>query len=177
MCISCHTGEGRCPWWKWIPAFAGKTKGAALHHLHASGHRSFLTIRLSGDRLDPEEVSGVLGVRPSKAWRKGERYHAGHRAGWLVGRSGVWFLATDDCVSSSRLDDHLQFLAALLSCETRLREVMARNNLKAEVSCFWHGAAGEQPPVIPSEFIEKMRRLPAEIETDFDADELPLAKS
>ena len=54
---------------------------------------------------------------------------------------------------------------------------MARNNLKAEVSCFRHGAAGEQPPVIPSEFIEKMRRLPAEIETDFDADELPLAKS
>jgi hypothetical protein len=24
---SCHTGEGRCPWQKWIPAFAGK----ALH--------------------------------------------------------------------------------------------------------------------------------------------------
>ena len=20
-----HTGEGRCPWWKWVPAFAGKT--------------------------------------------------------------------------------------------------------------------------------------------------------
>ena len=22
----CHTGEGRCPWRKWVPAFAGKTK-------------------------------------------------------------------------------------------------------------------------------------------------------
>ena len=23
--IFCHTGEGRCPWLTWIPAFAGKT--------------------------------------------------------------------------------------------------------------------------------------------------------
>ena len=23
---SCHTGEGRCPWQNWVPAFAGKTR-------------------------------------------------------------------------------------------------------------------------------------------------------
>jgi hypothetical protein len=28
---SCHTGAGRCPWEKWIPAFAGKTRTGALH--------------------------------------------------------------------------------------------------------------------------------------------------
>ena len=28
---SCHTGEGRCPWQSWVPAFAGKTRvGVAL---------------------------------------------------------------------------------------------------------------------------------------------------
>ena len=26
-----HTGEGRCPWQKWVPAFAGKTRTGALH--------------------------------------------------------------------------------------------------------------------------------------------------
>ena len=55
----------------------------------------------------------------------------------------------------------------------RLREVMARDNLKADVSCFWHGAAGEQPPAISAEKTAKLRALPAEIETDFDTDELP----
>jgi hypothetical protein len=24
-----HTGEGRCPWQRWVPAFAGKTGGAS----------------------------------------------------------------------------------------------------------------------------------------------------
>jgi PhoPQ-activated pathogenicity-related protein len=23
----CYTGEGRCPWQNWVPAFAGKTSG------------------------------------------------------------------------------------------------------------------------------------------------------
>jgi Domain of unknown function (DUF4279) len=146
--------------------------------LEATTRRAFATLRLSGNRLDPEQVSGVLGVCPSKAWRKGERYHAGKRTGWLVGNTGVWFLATDEFVVSSRLDDHLQYLVALLSCDTPLRELIARDNLKAEVSCFWHGAAGEQPPVISSEFIARMRCLPAEIETDFDADQAsPVANS
>jgi hypothetical protein len=26
---SCHTGEGRCPWQNWVPAFAGKTRKKA----------------------------------------------------------------------------------------------------------------------------------------------------
>src|SRR6185437_6299086 len=97
--------------------------------LDPTTQRAFATLRLSGDQLDPGQVSGVLGVRPSKAWRKGARYHAGQRTGWLVGHTGVWFLATDDCVASSRLDDHLRYLAALLSREAQLREVIARNHL------------------------------------------------
>jgi hypothetical protein len=28
---SCHTGEGRCPWQNWVPAFAGKTRKKASH--------------------------------------------------------------------------------------------------------------------------------------------------
>ena len=120
-----------------------------------------------------------------KAWRKRERYYAGQRAGHLVGRIGTWFLATDDFVSSPHLDKHLEFLTNLLSRGpqdeperlTQLQELMTRDNLKADVSCFWHGKAGEQPPVIPAELTEKLRALPAEIETDFDTDEAPAVET
>ena len=34
-----HTGEGRCPWQRWVPAFAGKTRrGVALNHSNGSKH-------------------------------------------------------------------------------------------------------------------------------------------
>jgi hypothetical protein len=143
---------------------------------------AFATLRLSGDRLDPDLISAILRVAPTKAWRKDERYFAGSRAGHLVGRTGTWFLATDDFVASDDLDQHLDFLAGLISQGpedqrdrlVQLQEVMARDDLKAEVSCFWHGKAGEQPPVIALEKTKKLRSLPAEIETDFDKDELTL---
>jgi hypothetical protein len=143
--------------------------------------RAFATLRFSGDRLDPVRISAILEVPPTKAWRKGERYFAGQRTGHLIGRTGTWFLATDDLVTSPDLDEHLEFLTALLSQGpqdeearlVRLREVMARDNLKADVSCFWHGAAGEQPPTMSAEKTAKLRALPAEIETDFGTDEPP----
>ena len=35
----CHTGEGRCLWQKWVPAFAGKVQegDAGINHLNESG--------------------------------------------------------------------------------------------------------------------------------------------
>jgi len=143
--------------------------------------KAFATLRFSGDRLDPDHISAILRVPPTKAWRKGERYFAGQHTGHLVGRTGTWFLATDDLVTSPDLDEHLDFLTALLSKGpqdeeerlARLREVMARDNLKADVSCFWHGNAGEQTPAISAEKTAKLRALPAEIETAFGTDEPP----
>jgi hypothetical protein len=147
--------------------------------------KAFATLRFSGDRLDPDRISAILRVRPTKAWRKGERYFAGRHAGTLLGRTGAWFLATDDLIASRDLLRHLEFLISLLArephdnheCPSQLQELMTRDKLKAEVSCFWHGEAGEQPPLIPAEMTEKLRALPAEIETDFDADDVAPTQS
>jgi Domain of unknown function (DUF4279) len=145
----------------------------------AARPKAFATLRFSGDRLDPDQISAILRVPPTKAWRKGERYFAGSRTGHLVGRTGTWFLATDDFVTSPDLDQHLEFLTNLLLCFpgdegerlVQLRETMMRDDVRADVSCFWHGETGEQPPTVSAERIEKLRALPAEIETDFDSDE------
>jgi hypothetical protein len=140
--------------------------------------KAFATLRFSGDKLDPDDISAILRVPPTKAWRKGERYFAGQRTGTLVGGTGTWFLATDDLVRSPDLGQHLEFLTNLLSQEPQgqkdrlveLQEVMVRDDLKADISCFWHGKVGEQPPAIPPEKTKKLRSLPAEIETDFDTE-------
>jgi hypothetical protein len=137
-------------------------------------------LRLPGDRLDPDQISAILRVAPTKAWRRGERYFAGHRTGALVGRTGTWFLATDNLVKSPDLGQRLDFLTSLLSSEpqdqkerlAQLQEVMVRHNLKADVSCFWHAEAGERPPEIPAEKTEKLRAVPAEITGEHLVDEL-----
>ena len=109
---------------------------------------------------------------------KGERCFAAPHAGYLVGRTGTWFLATDTQVESPDLEQHVDFLGRVVLPRTldgkaqllELKELMAKDSLKADVSCFWHGRAGEQPPSITGYAIQTLRALPAKIETDFDTD-------
>ena len=139
---------------------------------------AFATLRFTGDRLDPDSISAILGVQPTKAYRKGESYLAGPRAGYVVGRTGVWVLATDGMVDSAELDRHLEHLVGLIFAGSgrqgrvkELQDLMSRDGLKADVSCFWRGGPGTQP-TISKDTIHKLQQLPAEIEPDFEMSEV-----
>jgi Domain of unknown function (DUF4279) len=114
--------------------------------------KAFVTLRFAGDDLDPDEISAVLPVKPTRAHRKGEEFFAGPRAGNLRGRTGMWSLATDKLVSSENLQDHLPFAQKLLSPTpgdtnriAKLRAVLNRTHSRAHVTCFWRGEHGEPP--------------------------------
>ena len=136
---------------------------------------AYATLRFAGDKLEPREISDVLGVVPTRAYRKGERYFAGPRTGGLTGRTGIWLLSTDNVVTGCDLDRHLAYLVKLIfesepGRAAALRRLIAGRDLKAQVSCFWHGRAGAQAPTIPAPVVDAFKQLPAEIETDFDTD-------
>ena len=137
--------------------------------------KAYATLRFAGDELEPREISDALGVVPTRAYRKGERYFAGPRTGELTGRTGIWLLSTDNVVTGCDLGRHLSYLVNLIfesepGRAVALRRLIAGRDLEARVSCFWHGTAGEPAPSIPAPVIEAFRQLPAEIETDFDSD-------
>jgi hypothetical protein len=142
--------------------------------------RAFATFRIVGDKLGRSEISQLLKIRPTQAYSKGERYKPGPRSPKITGKTGVWYLSTDKHVASEQLTDHLQFLLSVLLSDPHargtaqspaLRQIIEGNSLRAIVSCFWHGPAGARPPSIPRALRESFAMIPAEIETDFDADE------
>ena len=143
-----------------------------------SSNMAFATFRFTGDRLDPDRITAILGVEPAKAYRKEESYLTGPRAGYVTGRTGVWVLATDGLVGGAELDRHLEHLIDLIfrgpnrdQLLKELHQVMSRDGVKADVSCFWRGGPGTRPPAVPEDAVRKLRQLPAEIETDFEANE------
>src|SRR5271157_2288899 len=142
--------------------------------------RAFATLRVAGDDLVPDEVTKVLKIVPTTAYAKREHYAAGPRSPDLVGRTGVWFFSSKGVVAGTQLGDHLAFLAMLLlpgSGEAgplpRLQQLVRRRSLRVAVSCFWHGPAGARKPSVPRSVGDLLKLIPAEIETDFDADERP----
>lgn len=139
--------------------------------------KTYATFRVSGDRLDPEQVTRVLRHVPTVAYAKGEKYFAGQRTGYLTGRTGVWLVSTRDIVASDNLHDHLLYVIGMLIPGRQnimplahLRALIARKGLRAELSAFWHGTHGAKKPAIPRAVTEVMKLLPGEIEADFDTD-------
>lgn len=141
-----------------------------------TGRKAFVTLRFAGDDLDPAEISAILQVKPTRAHKKGEEFVAGPHAGKLRGRTGIWFLATDNLVNSDDLRDHLRVIADVLHTSPedarqvdKLRSILQSKHARARITCFWRGGPGEAAPQIPDWFTAGSKRLPADIETDFAA--------
>ena len=142
------------------------------------GAKTFATLRFAGDALEPERISGLLGIQPTHAYRKGQLFSPGPRSPQRLGRTGVWYLATDHLVTSNDLAEHLRFLANLLHPESenargrlgRLRDLIGAERLEAHVTCFWHGPSGAREPGIPPEIAALFQWLPADLEKDFATD-------
>jgi hypothetical protein len=157
------------PWPRRSPGSGRPAKSARL---------PLLAPRRSGVRkqhdLDPDEISALLPVKPTRAHRKGEEFFAGPSAGNLRGRTGIRFLATDKLVPGDDLQDHLAFVRKLLSPGpgdtsriANLRDILERTHSRAHLTCFWRGEPGEPAPRISDRLKSAIKPLAAEIETDF----------
>jgi hypothetical protein len=155
-----------------------KTSGTSMTRSEGETRKTYAMLRVSGDSLDPDQVTRALRIVPTIAYRKGEKYFAGKRTGELVGRTGVWCLSTEEIVASDNLRHHLSHILGLLvpgrqdiDPLLRLHTVLARHDdLQALLCCFWHGRTGAKRPSIPKTVTEFLKLIPADIETDFATD-------
>ena len=133
---------------------------------------TFATLRFSGDRLDPGRITSALRRQPTLAYRKGDAYRTNRDGRQTRGRTGVWLLSTRRMFPGSPLIDHLAYLASILPNDVRsaVHRVMQEDGIEADVSCFWHGRSGAEPPSIPTDIAAVFAELPAQIELDFDTD-------
>ncbi len=120
-------------------------------------------------------MNNILGIVPTTAYRKGEIFKQS-RGREARGRTGIWLLSSDGRVADPDLVHHLRYLLAVLfpgksdAKVRKLHNLMREQQITADVSCFWYGESGAQPPAIPEEMRAAFSRLPAQIETDFDTD-------
>jgi hypothetical protein len=93
--------------------------------------RSKASLRIFGDDLIPDEVSGLLHCFPSEAWIKGQVEHS--RSGReIVRKSGAWFLRVAEA-EPENLDAQV---SELLSQLTNNLDVWATVTRKYEVDLF-----------------------------------------
>lgn len=80
--------------------------------------KTFVTFRVVGDQLDPNEISAVLKLNPTIAYRNGQPYKPSERSSsTLIGKTGMWFYSTEREVKSTNFKDHIDTLMAHLALE------------------------------------------------------------
>ena len=126
------------------------------------------TLCLADDGLDPDEVTGLLGVAPSDAYRRGAH---GRGPGGSPALTGVWLLGTDPAGTPPALDVHLgALLDAIAPAADAVRALAARVE-RAEVFCMWRttdpGGAG---PVVPAGTLARVADLGLALGFDFFLD-------
>ena len=155
---------------------AANTSGISLTKSSDHSVKAFATLRFVGDDLDPDEISRTLAEQPTKAHRKGERFSPGPRSPAVVGKTGVWYFSTRRRVLSADINDHLEKIIDVIfpvadgeQKFTSIRDMMRDKHIQAHVTVFWRGPSNAAMPSIPNRIIDQLRRLPADIERDFDA--------
>jgi Domain of unknown function (DUF4279) len=153
--------------------------------------KAFATFRVAGDDLAPDELTELLGVQPTLAYRKGESYSTGRSI--VCAPTGVWMFNTDRVLRAGELFDHIKLLLFVLgllkspnedtsssrpSVATggiikllKLKDLLQQRGLTATMTFFWHGGARAQLPEIFPELVEVLGLLSITVETDFDCDE------
>lgn len=82
----------------------------------------YVDFRIKSDYLDPEIISAELGVLPTSAFAKGEKYESRARdpatdtiiKRWLYHPWGVWHFETKSLGSNKKVQEHLTFLLTTL---------------------------------------------------------------
>lgn len=136
---------------------------------------TFASLRFFGDRLEPHRITKILDTVPTVAYRKGEVFKKS-KGQEIRGRTGLWLVSSEGNVNSRDLNEHLDYLLAILragDAERKLDDLHALMHafgIAADVSCFWYGEHGARPPAIRDDIRARLASIPAKIESDFDTD-------
>src|ERR1700730_9399894 len=71
--------------------------------------KAFVTFRVVGDNLVPNEITQLLKMQPTYARLKGKTYSTGRSAN-IIPSTNIWFFSTDTVMASNNIVDHVRLI-------------------------------------------------------------------
>ena len=106
--------------------------------------KTYSTLCIFSDDLDPEQITATLGATPTRSFRKGEPYNKGR----LHRKANGWFYSTKELVQSKDTRRHIdQILKALESKEDALK-TLRQQGCEMDISSYWASASSQGGPAL-----------------------------
>lgn len=108
--------------------------------------KTYSTLRIFSDVLDPESITKQLGIEPTSSFRKGDV----HCQGKLQRKANGWFFCTDTLSRSRDTRRHLDLILAELDGKDVALNALQARGCKVDVTNYWvsigHGGPWLMPP-------------------------------
>jgi hypothetical protein len=108
----------------------------------AALHRAVATLRISGDAMNPDEVSSLLGAQPTFAQRKGQEMQTLPDRPIRVARYGLWRLKAPETLPED-LDHQVSELLSRLTPDLIAWKFLAEN-FRVDLFCGWFMKEGNE---------------------------------
>ena len=130
---------------------------------------------ISSDKLSPDEITKLLNISPTKAWKKGDKYNSKYKAsdGTINYREatrpwGIWELSSSDDTSSSNLDDHATKLIRRLEPSiNQVKKLLSKSDFRVSINIWWQPEDGYGGYTIQADTMKKLTMLCKELDFYF----------
>ncbi len=126
---------------------------------------TYAGLRIYHDDLDPDRITGLLGIEPSDTQVKG-RVITTQYGRKFKPPIGGWFLSSKGIVESRDVRRHVDWILDRLESKDDALKGLQADGHRMDISCFWFSASGHGGPTLSPAIMKRLGEL--EIEIWFD---------
>lgn len=128
--------------------------------------RTYSTLRIFSDEVDPEKISKTLGLEPTYSFRTGDAYSVCK----LTRKYNGWLLSTESSLDSKDTEDHIGFILAKLDGNADAVAGLQAAGCELDIFSFWT-SNGQGGPSLTAEQMLILGNLGIPVSWEVYADE------
>ena|SRR5579863_10178654 len=111
---------------------------------------TYSTLRIFSDNVSPDEITKLLQIEPTDAFRKGES----HNHGKLKRKTNGWFYSTRKLSSSKDTRRHIDLILAALDRKDESVRELHFNGCKIDICTYWLSVGQGGPWFMPQQMLK-----------------------
>jgi len=137
--------------------------GSGYNDAYNTCSATYATFRAYTGEVEPDEVTRLLGMKPTGSVTQGKMIATGPSKGKISKLNG-WFLSTKGQVDSKDLRRHLDsLLEALGAHREQVLTLQGMPSVTTDISCYWLSKSGHSGPVLSPKQMRMLCQLNLEI--------------
>ena len=124
---------------------------------YSTCRKTFATLRIFYDTSEPQSVTTILGITPTRFYRRGDTHGHGERVSRY--RINAWLLSSETFVSSQDSLRHIEYLLAAIEPRRSALHDLRRKGHRLDITCYWLSQSGHGGPTLTPEIMRRLAEL------------------